>query len=188
VLLRVIGAIALPQFRSGAALCVLSLSLASPLAAQTLLAPPQARTPTIAADRAQLLGCLRQSGAAMSSCIGAVAVACVRAAGPNRSDVEQGCARREEAVWRERLNQALQLTARPLDAGQRSRLAALHLAWESYIAQKCAFYRAGQAASVQMGRQAGCELREVAVRALELQRGLPRAQPRRPQQPPRIIR
>jgi uncharacterized protein YecT (DUF1311 family) len=172
----------------------LALGLATPAAAQ-VLQPPQgsqrpgpSQSPTLAADRAAIIECLRQSAASPTACIGSVAVACVRAAGPNRSDTEQACARREEAVWRERLNQVLQLTARPLDAGQRSRLAALHLSWESYVAQKCAFYRAGQAASVQMGRQAGCELREVALRTLELQRGLPQARQRRPQQPPSIIR
>ena len=164
------------------------LGAAVPRAAQSPQRPAPNQSPILAADRATMIACLRQSGRAPQACIGAVAVPCVREGGPTRSDAEQGCAKREEAIWRERLNQVLHITARPLDAGQRSRLAALHLSWESYIAQKCAFYRARQAASVQMGRQAGCELREVAVRTLELQRGLPQAQQRRPQQPPRIIR
>lgn len=174
------------MIRRAFAVSAITVALGGPLAAQTLPAP--APSPTITADRAQMDECLRQSGAALTSCIGAVAVACVRAAGVNRSDAEQGCARREEAVWRERLNQALQVTGRPLDAGQRSRLASLHLAWEGYIAQKCAFYRSTQPSAVQMGRQAGCELREVAQRALELQRAMPRPTQRRPQSPPQIIR
>lgn len=181
---------AMSAIRPAFAVFALALGLSSPLAAQTPPAPAPAPAPnaTFTADRTQMGECLRQSGGALTSCIGAVAVVCVRAAGANRSDAELGCARREEAVWRERLNQALQLTGRPLDAGQRSRLAALHLAWESYIAQKCAFYRSTQPAALQMGRQAGCELREVANRAIELQRAMPRPAQRRPQSPPQIIR
>jgi hypothetical protein len=158
--------------------------LCSPLAAQT----PPAPNPTLTADRAQMNECLRQSGGALTSCIGSIAVACVGTTGVDRRAAEPGCARREEAVWRERLNQVLQLTGRPLDAGQRSRLASLHLAWESYVAQKCAFYGSTQPAALQTGRQAGCELREVANRAIELQRAMPRPAQRRPQAPPQIIR
>lgn len=163
----------------------LALLLSSPGAAQT----PPAPNATLNADRAQLSTCLRASATAMNSCIGAIAIACVRASGTDGSMAEQRCARREEAVWRERLTEALQATGRPLDAARRSRLASLHLAWEGYVAQKCAFYGASQPASLQMGRQAGCELREVANRAIELQRSVvpPTAQ-RRPQAPPQIIR
>jgi hypothetical protein len=144
---------------------------------------------TLAADRTEIAACLRDNRTAAPSCIGAIAVACVRAAGSDRRSAEAGCARREEAVWRERLMQAMQLSGRTLDAGQRSRLAALHLAWEGFIAQKCAFYGATQREGWQLGRQAGCELREVATRALELQRAaLQQAPTRRPSQPPQIIR
>lgn len=167
-----------------AAALILFAALGTPVLAQT----PSIPGTVTSADRTQLAGCLSRSGAALSSCIGSVAVACVQAAGPNRRDLEFSCARREEAVWRERLNRALQIIGRPLDAGQRSRFVALQIAWEGYVAQKCAFYRSTQPATLQMGRQAGCELREVAERALELQKALPRQPQRRPQSPPRIIR
>ncbi len=144
---------------------------------------------TLASDRAQLAACLRDNRAAAPSCIGAVAVACVSAASADRRSAESSCARREETVWRERLTQALQASGRTLDAGQRSRLAALHLTWEGFIAQKCAFYGSTQREGWQLGRQAGCELREVAMRALELERAaLPQAPARRPQSPPQIFR
>jgi|GEM_PF-1718981 len=154
---------------------------ATPLAAQT-------PSPTMAADRAQLVACLRQSATVATSCIGLVAVACVRAASTDRRIAEHACARREEAVWRERLGQATQAVTRAMDAGQRSKLASLQLAWEGYVAQKCAFYGASQREGLQLGRQAGCELREVATRALELERAQPQATPSRPQQQPRIFR
>ncbi len=143
----------------------------------------------LASDRAQIAACLRDNRMSAPSCIGAVAVACVSAASTDRRAAEVGCARREEAVWRERLMLAMQQSGRSLDAGQRSRLAALHLAWEGFIAQKCAFYGATQREGFQLGRQAGCELREAATRALELERAArPPAAARRPSQPPQIIR
>ena len=144
---------------------------------------------TLASDRAQLAACLRDNRTAAPSCIGAIAVACVSAASTDRRAAETGCARREEAVWRERLVLATQQGGRALDAGQRSRFVALHLAWEGFIAQKCAFYGATQREGWQLGRQAGCELREVATRALELERtALQQAPARRPAQPPQIFR
>lgn len=144
-------------------------------------------SPLLRGDLSTLASCLRDNGASPSACIGTVAIACVRAASNDPRGAEAGCARREEAAWRERLTLALQMTGRSLDASQRSRLAAVQLAWESYVAQKCAFYGAAQSAAMQAGRQAGCELREVAERAIELAKGLPQAA-RRPQSPPQIIR
>jgi hypothetical protein len=146
--------------------------------------------PMLAADRAQLAACLRQAQAEPRSCVGLVAVACVRSAQAERGRAEQLCARREEAVWRERLVQLSQNLARRLDTGERARFSALQLAWESYVAQKCAFYAGQQPASVQPGRMAGCELREVAWRSLELEPTMRSAVPgpRRPQGPPQIIR
>ncbi len=153
-------------------------------------APAFAQTSsTLAADRAQLASCLQANGGAAPACIGSIAVACVVAAGSDRGAAEAGCARREEAVWRERLVQAVQQSGRPLDAGQRSRLVALQMSREGYVAQKCAFYAATQREGLQAGRQAGCELREVAARVLELDRASrPQAPARRPSQPPQIIR
>lgn len=160
-------------------LLLCSLGLASAAAAQG--------SPSLRSDLASLAGCLRGSGTAPSACIGSVAIACVRTASGNPRGAEAACARREEAAWRERLTLALQGTGRSLDAGQRSRLVAVQLAWESYVSQKCALYGASQREELQAGRQAGCELREVAGRAIELARGLPQAG-RRPQSPPQIIR
>lgn len=160
---------------------LLSFVPAAPAAAQG--------TATLAGDRAALAACLRDSRSQPSSCVGGIAVSCVRATGGDRRAAEFSCARREEAAWRERLTVAMQMSGRRLDAGQRSRLAALHVTWEGYIAQKCAFYGTTQREGWQAGRQAGCELREVATRALELERGMPgQGGPRRPAQPPRIIR
>ena len=163
---------------------VLLLSCLSPAAP----AAAQQGAPALRADLAALTACLRESGRAPTACIGTVAVACVRAASSDPQRAEAPCARREEAVWRERLTLALQISARRFDAGQRSRLAALQLAWEGYDAQKCAFYAASQREAVQAGRQAGCELREVAERAIELARALPQGEQRRPSSPPQIIR
>lgn len=158
-------------------LCLFAL-VATPALAQTA---PRAPTP----DAAQLTRCLNENGAAPAACIGVVAISCVRAASSDPRGAEAGCARREEGLWRERLNLALELTARPLDAGQRSRLTALQVSWESYVAQKCALYGSSQNQALQAGRQAGCQLREVAERAIELVRALPRgtarAQPSRPE-------
>ncbi|CAH1678262.1 conserved exported hypothetical protein [Hyphomicrobiales bacterium] len=162
-----------------AALLLCSLGVAGPAVAQG--------SPALRGDLTSLASCLRDNGPSPSACIGSVAVACVRAASNDPRGAEAGCARREEAAWRERLTLALQVTGRSLDAGQRTRLAAVQLAWESYVAQKCALYGAAQSAALQAGRQAGCELREVAGRAIELTRGLPQAG-RRPQSPPQIIR
>jgi len=162
-----------------AALLPLCLGAASPALAQS--------SPTLRSDLSALASCLRDNRASATACIGTVAVACVRAASSDPRGAEAGCARREEAAWRERLTLALQVAGRSLDAGQRSRLAAVQLAWESYVAQKCAFYGSTQREGLQAGRQAGCELREVAGRAIELARALPQSA-RRPQSPPQIIR
>ena len=143
--------------------------------------------PGLRGDLSSLAGCLRENGASPSACIGSVAIACVRAASSNPRGAEAACARREEAAWRERLTLALQMVGRSLDAGQRSRLAAVQLAWESYVSQKCALYGTSQRDELQAGRQAGCELREAAERAIELAKGLPQAG-RQPQSPPQIIR
>jgi len=143
--------------------------------------------PGLRDDLSSLANCLRDNGASPAACIGTVAIACVRAASGNPRGAEAACARREEAAWRERLTLALQVSGRSLDAGQRSRLAAVQLAWESYVSQKCALYGASQREELQAGRQAGCELREVAERAIELAKGLPQAG-RQPQSPPQIIR
>jgi hypothetical protein len=166
--------------RAALFLCLLGAGV--PAAAQ------QQGSPMLRGDMSALSECLRSADRSPSACVGTVAVACVRAASSDQRGAEAACARREEAAWRERLALALQVTARSFDAGQRSRLAALQLTWESYIAQKCALYGAAQREGWQAGRQAGCELREVAGRAIELTRALPQPARRRPQSPPQIIR
>lgn len=150
---------------------------------------PPAPNATLAADRAQMASCLRQSVATTSSCIGLIAVTCVRAATGDRRDAETSCARREEAVWRERLELASLAVMRAADSGSRGQFASLQLAWEGYIAQKCAFFGSTQPPARVAGMQAGCELREVANRSLELERAIAERSPaRRPASPPQIIR
>lgn len=146
--------------------------------------------PVLAADRMQMATCLRQSASATGSCIGLIAVTCVRAATGDRRDAEIGCARREEAVWRERLGIVGQALMRAIDSGTRGQFASLQIAWEGYVAQKCAFYGNAQPPARVAGMQAGCELREVANRSLELERmvGQQRGAARRPSSPPQIIR
>ena len=98
-----------PAARVGIMLPMTALKIAALLLLASVAVPAWAQTPlppgggTLASDRAQLAACLRESGTAAASCIGAVAVACVRAASADRRGAEFGCARREEAVWRERL-------------------------------------------------------------------------------------
>ena len=123
---------------------------ATPLWAQAP-SPPPAGNAVLASDRAQLATCLREGRTAAPSCIGMIAVACVRAVGVDQRAAEAGCARREEAVWRERLLMALRLKGRSLDAGQRNRVVALQVAWESFVAQKCAFYGTTQREGWQLG-------------------------------------
>lgn len=163
------------------------LALLAPLAVSSAQAqtPP---APGIAADRALIATCLRQSGQNRDSCIGAVAVACVRGQSGDRVAAEVGCARREEAVWRERLGIAGQALLRTGDATRRSQFAALQIAWEGYVAQKCAFYGVTLPPARAPGLRAGCEVREVARRVLELERAASVPQPRRPSGPPQIIR
>lgn len=162
-----------------------------------VLGPARAQTPAppapgaiLAADRAQMASCLRQSASAANSCIGLIAIPCVRGAGGDRRDSEIACARREEAVWRERLDLASLSVLRAADTGSRGQFVSLQLAWESYVAQKCAFFGSTQPPARVAGMQAGCELREVASRSLELERFVSRrsGSPSRPNNPPQIIR
>lgn len=145
--------------------------------------------PVQSGDRLQVANCVRQGMTASPGCIGLVAVPCVSAASANdRAQAEIVCARREEAVWRERLTLAGAALGRSLDAGARSQFAALQVAWQSYAVQKCAFYGASQPPARSAGLQAGCELREVAERALEIERFAARQTRRPPAAPPQIIR
>lgn len=144
--------------------------------------------PVQSSDRLQVANCVRQGLTASPACIGLVAVPCVGATRGDRIQAEIACARREEAVWRERLTLATQALGRLLDSGARNQFAALQLAWESYAVQKCAFYGSAQPPERSAGRQAGCELREVAQRALEVERFVEQRNRRPPPAPPQIIR
>jgi hypothetical protein len=124
----------------------------------------------LAADRATIASCIRDSGEQARGCIGAVAVVCARQGGGSREEAEVRCSRREAAVWRERLEMALAALGQRLESGPRSRLAALQRSWEGYAAQKCAFASELQPAARAAVMQAGCELREVALRSLETER------------------
>jgi Lysozyme inhibitor LprI len=139
-----------------------------------LAAPASAQAPggsgVTAANRQTIASCVRESGEMPRACIGAIAVVCTRQPNAPRDGDDVACSRREAAVWRERLDFALAGFAQRLDSGARSRLAALQRSWESYVAQKCAFAGEIQPAARAAPMQAGCELREVALRALEVER------------------
>ena len=123
-----------------------------------------------AADRATIASCIRDSGELPRGCIGAIAVPCTRQPGASRDGAEVACFRREAAVWRERLDFAASTLAQRLESGARSRLGALQRSWESDAAQKCAFAAEIEPPARAASMQAGCELREAALRALELER------------------
>ncbi len=162
------------------------------LAFATPMASAQTEPPATGTDRALLSACLRESLSQPRACIGAIAVPCVRqAAAPARAEAEITCAKREAALWRERLEAASVALGQRLDPGQRSRFAALQRNWEGYAAQKCAFLGELQPAARMAAMQTGCDLREVAERALEVERSLQgRQATTRSQrnQPPRIER
>jgi hypothetical protein len=153
--------------------------------AGALLAGPawsQAENPVTPADRGSIASCVSESGNAPRACIGAVAVVCARQT-PGDRDAEIACTRREAAVWRERLDLLAGGLARRLESGPRSRLAAVERAWEGFTAQKCAFFAEVQPPARAPVTQAACELREVAMHALELERVGRRQAPGQSQRP-----
>lgn len=124
-------------------------------------------------DRAAMSACLRESLDSPGACIGSIAVICARAApGGDRREIEVACARRETTVWRERLDAASGAYAQRLEAGARTRFVALQRTWESYTAQKCAFFGDTQPPARAATMQAGCGLRELATRTHEIEREL----------------
>jgi uncharacterized protein YecT (DUF1311 family) len=133
----------------------------------------QNNAPTSGPDRALLSACLRESIGSPRACIGTIAVPCARTgAGGARPDMEVSCVKRETLLWRERLDAASGAYAQALDSGQRSRFAALQRSWEGYVAQKCAFLGEMQPPARMATMQAGCDLQEVANRAIEIERAL----------------
>jgi hypothetical protein len=163
----------------------------SPLPASAQERAPE-NAPSTGTDRALLSTCLRESQSAPRACIGTIAVPCVRQGlGGVRTDAEITCARREATLWRERLDAAAGAFAQTLDAGQRSRFAALQRSWEAYTAQKCGFLGEIQPPARMAAMQAGCDLQEIASRAIEIERSVRTRQgPARNlrNQPPRIER
>lgn len=124
-------------------------------------------------DRAAMSACLRESLESPGACIGSIAVICARTTtGGDRREIEVTCARRETAVWRERLDAASGAYAQRLEAGARTRFVALQRTWESYTAQKCAFFGDTQPPARAATMQAGCGLRELATRTNEIEREL----------------
>ena len=159
---------------------VLITALALGMAEAHAQAPEGAITP---ADRNAVASCLRDSTDAPRACIGTIAVVCFREGGQDRRETEIACSRREARVWRERLDNAARTLAERLDSGTRSRLAALQRGWEGYTSQKCAFAGEIQPPARAPTTQAACELRETALRSLEVERLGQRPGPNRPGRP-----
>jgi hypothetical protein len=134
------------------------------------LSPALAQSDTGRADRTALSTCLRDGAGMAPSCIGTVVFACLRQAEGAAAGRDVACARREQSAWRERLDAGLQTLGRSLDNGGRARLAALQRSFESYSAEKCALM-ADLAPPARTGfTRAACDLREVALRAIEVER------------------
>lgn len=149
--------------------------LMAALALLAALSPAVAQTPAPSdgTDRALLSSCLRDTQDAPRACIGSIAIPCVRRAAEGaRSEAEVSCAKRETTLWRERMDAASGVYSQALDSGQRSRFSALQRSWESYVAQKCAFAAEIQPAARMASMQTGCDLREVAGRAIEIELAL----------------
>ena len=122
------------------------------------------------ADRTAIANCVRESSETPRACIGTIAVVCMRSGGEDRREADIACSRREARVWRERLEVATRALAQGLDSGARSRLAGVQRSWDSYVSQKCAFAGEIQPPARAPGTQAACELREAALRSIELER------------------
>lgn len=122
-----------------------------------------------AADRATIAACMRESAEQPRACIGAIAVTCARQTSGERRDTEIACTRREAAVWRERLDFATSALSQRLASASRSRFGAVQRSWEEYVALRCAFTGEIETPARAPVMQAGCELRAVAARAIEIE-------------------
>jgi len=147
------------------------------------LAQNPGQRPVSESDRNAIVACLRDSADAPRSCIGAIAVDCLRQGEGDRREAEIACSRREASVWRERLEAGARALVQGLDSGGRSRLVAVQRSWEAYAAQKCSFAGAVQPPARASVTQAACELREVAERSIELERMARRSAQTRPSRP-----
>jgi len=144
------------------------------LAAVLTLAAPESRAQApdgnvTAADRAAIAACMRESANQPRACIGSIAVTCAGQTSGERRETEIACTRREAAVWRERLDFATSALAQRLPSTSRSRFAAVQRSWEEYVALRCAFRGEIETPARAAVMQAGCELRAVAGRAIEIE-------------------
>jgi Lysozyme inhibitor LprI len=147
----------------------------------------QGPSQVVPADRSTIASCIAESASAPRACVGAIAVPCARQGGGDRREAEIACSRREAGAWRERLDAAMTMLAQRLGSGPRSRLAAVQRSWESFASQKCAFLGEVEPPARAPVMQAGCELTEVALRAIEVER-MARAQAGPASPRPRIER
>lgn len=149
---------------------ILALVLAMSLNAASARAAVLHHAAASEADREAIGSCLRESGGTPRVCIGTIAVVCARQATGERREAEIDCSRREASVWRERLAAALAALGQRLEPDPRSRLNSVQRVWEDYSAQKCAFLADIHTPARVPGQQAACELRQVASRAIEVER------------------
>lgn len=128
-----------------------------------------------AADRDAMAKCLGESDRAPSACIGSIALVCARLDGGDRREAEIACSRREVAVWRERMAEAIAALDEKLDEAARARFTAVQQAWEHYAQLNCRFISQAFPDSPRAAMfEAGCELREVAERTIHVERLLRR--------------
>lgn len=155
---------------------LLALALLAAGAARAEDDPFDAQPAAVSAeDRAALASCLRDAADLPRACIGTIAVACARGSGSAEAGREVACSRRESGAWRERLDLVGGALSGRLDSGQRSRLGAAQRSWETYAVQKCAFAAEMQRPERAAAMEAACSLREVATRAIEMERLASRA-------------
>jgi hypothetical protein len=154
-----------------------SLALAAETAAPTT-APVEARLVAGPTDQEAIANCLAESADSPYACIGSIAVVCARLASNRGDDPALTCAEREEAIWRSRLDTAVSELQRSLPTSAFHRFVALQQAWQNYYALKCSFL-GDEGGTRAERRKNGCELREVAMRAIEVDRYLRRQKKQR---------
>ena len=123
-------------------------------------------------DQEAIANCLAESTDSPYACIGSIAVVCARLTSGTPGDSAITCAEREEAIWRSRLETAIAELTRSLPPTQLHRFASLQQAWQTYYAQKCSFLADEIGTDRAQRMRQGCELREVALRAIDVDRYL----------------
>jgi hypothetical protein len=155
-----------------------SLALAAEAAAPMMTPPVEAKLVTGSTDQEAIANCLAESADSPYACIGSIAVVCARLASSRGDDPSLTCAEREEAIWRSRLDTAVAELRRSLPASAFHRFNTLQQAWQNYYALKCSFL-GDEGGTRAERRKNGCELREVAMRAIEVDRYLRRQKKQR---------